>query len=105
MGRKFTMIDEEFECEVCGQQVKTLGYTARDHCPFCLCSKHVDNNPGDREAECGGTLTPIGIEKAKKGDYKIVYKCEKCGVIKRNIVAIDDNKELIIKLSSRPLNV
>ena len=39
---KFTMIDENFICEVCGKEVKKLGYTARNHCPHCLCSKHVD---------------------------------------------------------------
>ena len=103
MGRKFTMIDEDFKCEVCDSKVEALGYTARDHCPTCLSSKHVDNNPGDRESNCGGILNPIGIEKAKKGDYKIIYKCEKCGIIKKNVAAIDDNKDLIIKLSSRPI--
>ncbi|OGO85790.1 MAG: hypothetical protein A2Y22_02575 [Clostridiales bacterium GWD2_32_59] len=103
MVRKFMMIDEAFKCEICGADATPLGYTARDHCPLCLSSKHVDNNPGDREAGCEGTLVPIGIEKAKKGDYKIVYKCDKCGVIKKNVAATDDNMELIIKLSSKPL--
>lgn len=45
---KFTMIDEDFTCDVCGSFVKALGYTARDHCPNCLCSKHVDINPPER---------------------------------------------------------
>ena len=44
-AKKFTMKDENFICEVCGSDVKKLGYTARDHCPNCLCSKHVDINP------------------------------------------------------------
>ena len=46
--KKFNMIDEEFICENCLNKVQKLGYTARDHCPFCLYSKHVDINPGDR---------------------------------------------------------
>jgi Zn finger protein HypA/HybF involved in hydrogenase expression len=105
MGRKFTMIDESFICENCGEEVKKLGYTARDHCPACLYSKHVDINPGDREADCGGTLIPIGVEKAKKDGYKIVYKCEKCGEIKKNISADDDDIDEIIRLSMNPIDV
>lgn len=102
---KFTMIDESFDCEICGTHVKPLGYTARDHCPECLCSKHLDVNPGDRTSDCKGTLVPIGIENAKKGDYKIIYKCDACGEIKKNIAATDDNMDLIIELSSNPLEL
>ena len=36
MGRKFTEIDEEFVCENCGEKVKPLGYSCRNHCPKCL---------------------------------------------------------------------
>lgn len=97
--KKFKMIDQEFICEVCGNLTKPLGYTARDHCPNCLSSKHVDNNPGDRDNDCKGILKPIGLEKNKKGLYQIVYKCEKCGMIKKNIKANDDNNNLIIELS------
>ena len=43
--KKFTMIDESFTCEICNKLVEPLGYTARDHCPYCLYSKHVDINP------------------------------------------------------------
>lgn len=96
--KKFTMIDEAFICEVCGKDIKPLGYSARDHCPFCLCSKHVDINPGDRQESCHGILKPIGIEKSKKDNYKIVYKCEKCHQIKKNIMAKDDNLEVILQI-------
>ena len=59
--KKFNMIDEVFTCENCGKNVDKLNYTARDHCPYCLYSKHVDINPGDRMNECKGLLEPIGI--------------------------------------------
>ena len=101
--KRFKMIDENFICEVCGSKVEKLGYTARDHCPYCLSSKHVDINPGDRRAECCGVLVPVGIENAKKGNYKIVYKSSKCGEIKRNIMAHDDNMDLVIKIMANPL--
>jgi len=96
--KRFTMIDENFICEVCGKEVLKLNYTARDHCNFCLSSKHVDENPGDRNSKCLGTLVPISIEKGSKDKYKIVYKCNKCGMIKRNVMAIDDNFDKVLEI-------
>ena len=102
---KFIMIDENFKCEICGKEVKALGYTARDHCPYCLHSKHVDINPGDRACTCHGILKPIAIEQNKKTDYKIVYICNNCGIIKKNKTANDDNMDLIIQIMSNPYNI
>ncbi len=99
---KFTMLDEEFICEVCGKKVKPLGYTARNHCPYCLSSKHLDINPGDRACTCHGILKPIAIEPTKKDSYKIVFKCQKCGEIKRNRIATDDNYDRILELMANP---
>ena len=92
------MIDENFICENCGKEIAKLGYTARDHCNYCLYSKHVDILPGDRKNICRGLLKPIGIEKFKDS-YKIIYKCQKCGETHKNIMAVDDNMDLIIELS------
>ena len=98
--KKFKMIDDFFICENCGQKVYPLGYTARDHCPNCLYSKHVDINPGDRKEKCHGLLKPVDIEKSKKAGYKIIYECEKCHKIRKNIMASDDDINQIIKLSN-----
>lgn len=94
----FTKLDEQFICENCKQKIEKLKYTTRDHCNYCLYSKHVDINPGDRQNQCKGLLRPIGIEKFKN-TYKIIYKCEKCKEIHKNIMANDDNMDLIIELS------
>ena len=94
----FVEIDEEFICENCGENIDKLNYTARDHCPHCLYSKHVDIMPGDRANSCLGLMKPIGIEKYKN-TYKIIYKCSKCNQIHKNIMANDDNYDLIVKLS------
>lgn len=96
--KKFNMIDEGFVCENCGNDVLPLEYSARDHCPICLYSKHVDINPGDRENSCLGLLKPIGVEKFND-TYKIVYKCLKCGKMHKNVMAQDDDFNLIINLS------
>lgn len=68
---KFTKIDEEFVCENCGRVVPKLGYTCRNHCPYCLYSKHLDINPGDRAETCHGILEPIGIRN--KSQKRICY--------------------------------
>lgn len=96
--KQFTKLDEEFICENCKQKIEKLNYTTRDHCNHCLYSKHLDINPGDRQNTCKGLLKPIGIEKFKN-TYKIIYKCEKCNKIHKNIMANDDNMDIIIELS------
>ncbi len=97
--KQFNMRDESFICQNCGSKVNPLGYTARDHCPYCLYSKHVDINPGDRKNTCKGLLKPIGIEKFKD-TYKILYKCAKCNEKHKNIIAKDDDMNEIIKISN-----
>ena len=101
--KRFKMIDEDFICEKCDSEVKALNRTARDHCNYCLYSKHVDIFPGDRKCECKGLLKPIAVEKFKD-TYKIVYKCEKCGLIHKNIMAEDDNMDEILKLMQNPVS-
>lgn len=98
--KNFTMIDEGFTCLVCGMEVKPLNYSARDHCPYCLCSLHVDINPGDRASDCHGILEPIDIEKFKD-TYKIIYRCNKCGYIHKNKVAVDDSFNKILDVMKK----
>ncbi len=99
-SKRFKMLDEAFTCLVCNNKVLPLNYTARDHCPNCLCSIHIDINPGDRMCECKGILRPVDIEKGKKDTLKIIYKCDKCHEYKKNKVAIDDNYDLILEIMS-----
>lgn len=98
--KRFNMIDETFTCENCGRKVEKLGYTARDHCPFCLYSKHVDLNPGDRLNPCKGLLKPVGIEKFKDS-FKLLYQCTRCGKEHKNIMAKDDDMNAIINVSKK----
>ena len=96
MAKKFTRQIEDFVCENCGVHVEGDGYT--NHCPNCLYSKHVDKNPGDRLAQCGGMMKPTALEKGRKG-FMITFVCERCGHIRRNRTADNDNMETIIKIS------
>lgn len=97
--KQFTKNDESFICENCGKKVEKLNYTSRDHCPYCLCSKHIDIMPGDRAETCHGILKPIQVLPDNKKGYVIIYKCNKCGATKKNKAAVDDNMDLIIKLT------
>ncbi len=94
--KKFSKKQENFICQVCGALIKGDGYT--DHCFRCLWGKHVDINPGDRNCHCLGLMEPIGAVK-KKGEWRIKYKCLKCGIIKENRNAKNDNLGKIIELS------
>jgi hypothetical protein len=75
----FTKINESFACAHCGHAVPKSESTCRDHCSQCLYSLHVDVNPGDRAANCGGLLKPVAWSQHKKKGYMIHYVCEKCG--------------------------
>ena len=99
--KKFNELDEEFICDNCHKKVNKLEYSSRDHCPYCLYSKHVDINPGDRQNDCKGSLEPVSIEISNRKGYVIIYKCKKCGMIHKNKAADDDNMDLIIDLSSK----
>jgi len=98
--KQFSKLDEGFICENCSKKVLPLKYTSRDHCNYCLYSKHVDINPGDRQNSCLGLLKPVGIEKYKD-KYKIIYKCEKCKKEHKNIIANDDDMDMIIEISKQ----
>ncbi|MGB9911298.1 MAG: RNHCP domain-containing protein [Microgenomates group bacterium] len=101
-NKKFQKRKEDFVCEICGIKVRGTGYT--NHCPSCLWSKHVDINPGDRQANCGGLMEPLGVIQ-KKGQWKIIHRCQKCGIRKANKTSPHDNFEKIIKLSQKPLKI
>ena len=73
--KTFEKNDNEFICRVCGKLVPELKYSSRDHCTKCLCSIHIDINPGDRANSCLGTLIPTDIETNNKKGYIIKYKC------------------------------
>ncbi|MBQ7700362.1 MAG: RNHCP domain-containing protein [Clostridia bacterium] len=97
--KRFTKNDSGFICANCGAEIPPLSYSSRDHCSRCLCSLHVDINPGDRANACKGLLVPVSAEPDAKKGFIINYKCKKCGAILRCRAASDDDTELLIKLT------
>ncbi len=89
----FTMINDSFACENCGTQIeKHPEGSARNHCPVCLYSKHLDDvTPGDRASTCHGMMEPIWIDYKKNKWNMIRHRCMKCGKEMLNKLAPDDN--------------
>lgn len=94
----FTKNDNGFVCQNCKKMVEPLKVSSRNHCPYCLCSLHVDINPGDRQNNCKGLLIPIQIELNPKKGKVIVFKCNKCGKTVKNKCAPDDNERAILDI-------
>ena len=101
----FQADDEPFKCQFCGRTVtpEGAGTRHRNHCPYCLCSKHLDIEPGDRSADCGGTMEPIAVWVRKGGEWAIIHRCRVCGALSSNRIAADDNQLKLLSLALKPL--
>jgi len=89
----FKMINDDFLCENCWKKISKHGEgSARNHCPFCLYSKHLDDKfPWDRASNCHWLMKPIWIDYKKNKWNMIKHKCAKCGKEMLNKVAPDDD--------------
>ena len=71
----------------------------RNHCPFCLPSRHVDRRrPGDRECECRALMAPLGAMFRPDGEQLVVHRCNGCGTVRRCRVAADDDPAMLLRL-------
>ena len=93
--KRFIRRKEDFVCENCGHKNTGTGFT--NHCTKCLYSKHVDINPGDRAAPCGGPMKPISVEKEGETIF-IIHQCQACKFTKRNKLAKEDNFDKVIEI-------
>jgi hypothetical protein len=64
---------------------------------------HLDIEPGDREADCGGVMEPISVWVRKGGEWAVIHRCRLCGTLSSNRIAADDNDMLLLSLAVRPL--
>ncbi|WP_099469715.1 ribosome small subunit-dependent GTPase A [Konateibacter massiliensis] len=96
---------ESFTCEVCGTLVvpEGAGSRHRNHCPKCLSSIHVDNEPGDRASLCRGTMEPVSVWARKGGEWALIHRCKSCGALSSNRIAADDNPALLMSIAVKPL--
>ena len=71
--------------------------------PDCLCSLHVDEEPGDRASDCGGLMEPVAVWVRKGGEWAIVHRCRRCGKLDSNRVAADDNPMKLMSIAMKPV--
>ena len=95
--KNFIFKNQVFKCEHCGEE-NPKSSKIRNHCRKCLCSKHLDDVPGDRSSMCEGLMLPVFAELDKKRGYMITHRCTKCGFERRNQSLPDDDFDKIIEL-------
>ena len=95
---------DPFTCKNCGNTVvpEGAGSDHRNHCPYCLFSLHLDEEPGDRASDCHGRMEPIGVWVRKNGEWALIHRCTVCGKLDSNRVAADDNPMKLLSLAMKP---
>lgn len=92
---------DDFRCRHCRLMVGVLpsGGRHRNHCPYCLYSRHLDERrPGDRASDCGASMPPVAAYTRRNGEWVLVHECGGCGVQRYNRIAADDDFELVLRL-------
>lgn len=111
--------DGSFHCLHCKMPVSThpliSGVNHRNHCPFCLWSKHVDlYESGDRLAACKGQMEPVALTHKRMnkkymkdifGELMLVHRCVECDELRINRIAADDSSELIYQIFLNSLHL
>lgn len=105
MSRKSRPDTKGFTCIRCRQTVSGVSYGTkhRNHCPVCLWSRHVDEEPGDRRCACRSPMEPVALEVRRDGEWAIVHRCTGCDSLKTNRIAGDDHELALLSLALRPL--
>lgn len=101
--------DAGFRCGCCRNPVHNLpqvsGVLNRNHCPYCLWSKHLDlHRPGDRLAACKALMRPVGVALKSTpkryglspGELMLAHLCLECGKVSLNRIAADDDADRIL---------
>jgi RNHCP domain len=107
---RFRNLCEGFVCLYCcnivpaGQALP--GGHNRNHCPYCLSSRHLDlYEAGDRLSACKARMKPIGLTlkhtpskyaTETQGELMLIHQCEECGKVSINRIAADDDTEAIL---------
>jgi hypothetical protein len=102
----------DFVCVNCrnfvSSEVLLSGVHHRNHCPYCLSSRHLDLfKAGDRLSACKARMRPVALTQKRtskkypgeqRGEIMLVHQCEGCGKISINRIASDDNAEILMEV-------
>ena len=104
--------EEGFTCRTCRAYVYTQpmisGVRNRNHCPYCLWSRHVDlYQAGDRLSACKASMEPIGLTVKQGrnkyadcgyGELMLIHRCSNCDRISINRIAADDLSVMLMEI-------
>jgi RNHCP domain len=89
-------------------QAALSGVQHRNHCPYCLSSRHLDLfKAGDRLSACKASMRPVALSLKKtrkkyggenQGEVMLVHLCDGCGKISINRIAADDDIETLLRI-------
>jgi hypothetical protein len=89
-------------------QPAIAGVQNRNHCPYCLWSRHLDwRVAGDRLAGCRATMQPVGLTTKhsrnkyageRDGELMLIHRCTVCAKIAINRIAADDSAPAIFEM-------
>lgn len=101
-------LDDGFKCKHCDAFVSSASFLSgvqnRNHCPYCLWSRHVDlHAAGDRLCACKSPMRPVGLTvksvhkkyAARSGELMLVHLCTGCDSLSINRIAADDIPETV----------
>ena len=105
-----TIRNTDFTCRRCRALVLAHSFLSgvhhRNHCPWCLWSRHMDlYRAGDRMSACRGLMRPVGLSLKwvdkkygfnKPGELMLIHRCEECGKVSLNRIAADDDNQAIL---------
>ncbi len=110
--------DRDFTCARCRRPVSAAralsGVGNRNHCPYCLCSRHMDwREPGDRLSACKQAMPAVALalkHSANKyarggGELMLLHLCPDCGRVSANRIAADDDPQAILAVFERSLTL
>lgn len=71
-----------FDCEHCGKRVPWAQFEGEDkprnHCPYCLWSKHIEIGKQAGYLPCGAMMRGVDV-----GNEEVVWRCLGCGFMMR----------------------
>ncbi len=92
-------------------EVALSGVHNRNHCPYCLSSRHLDLfEAGDRLSACKSNMRPVALtlkkttkkySSAGQGELMLVHLCDECGKPSINRLAADDDLVKVLEILER----
>jgi hypothetical protein len=106
------LLEDVFRCRQCNALVTTQtllsGVKNRNHCPYCLWSRHVDLlQAGDRLSACKASMEPIGLTVKQRqnkygsgnsGELMLIHRCNVCNKFSINRIAADDFSDKLLEI-------